>query len=143
MYEPQGAHWRKTMAKQYSETIGNLARLTAALGANAAEIPHLEGIRVRLEKILADAQDSAKQQAALIASKQEATKKLRALVREGTRAATGVQKLLQEHYGLGSEKLAEFGIQPYRGRKTKKQPGQEEPGSPLPPPTAHPTNPNL
>ena len=108
------------MSQQYSETIGNRARLTAALGANAAEIPHLEGIRSRLEKILADAQETAKQQAALTASKQEASKKLRSLAREGLRAATGVQKLLQEHYGLGSEKLAEFGMQPFRGRKTKK-----------------------
>jgi len=132
------------MTKQYSETIGNLARLTAALGANATEIPHLEGIRSRLEKILADAQEAAKQQAALIASKQEATKRLQSLAREGLRAATGVQKLLQEHYGLGSEKLAEFGVQPFRGRKTKKA-NPEQPGTPTPPPpTAHPTtNPNL
>jgi hypothetical protein len=131
------------MTKQYSETIGNLARLTAALGANATEVPHLEGIRSRLEKILADAQEAAKQQAALIASKQEATKKLQSLAREGLRVATGVQKLLQEHYGLGSEKLAEFGVQPFRGRKTKKA-NPEQPGTPtLPPPTVHPTNPNL
>ena len=133
------------MSQQYSETIGSLARLTAALGANATEIPHLEGVRSRLEKILADAQEAAKQQAALIASKQEATKKLKALAREGKRAATGVQKLLQEHYGLGSEKLAEFGMQPFRGRKLKKvepeQPGT--PATPPPPPAVHPSNPNL
>jgi|1185.fasta_scaffold272776_2 hypothetical protein len=131
------------MSKQYSETIGNLARLTAALDANATEIPHLEGVRGRLEKILADAQAAAKEQAALIASKQETTKKLQSLVREGLRAATGVQKLLQEHYGLGSEKLAEFGVQPFRGRKIKKA-EPEQPGTPAsPPPTVHPTNPNL
>ncbi len=127
------------MTKQYSETIGNLARLTAALGANATEIPHLEGIRSRLEKILADAQEAAKQQAALTASKQEATKRLQSLAKEGLRIATGVQKLLQENYGLSSEKLAEFGIQPFRGRKVKKA---EDPGTP-PPPTVHPANPNL
>jgi len=128
------------MTKQYSETIGNLARLTAALGANATEIPHLEGIRSRLEKILADAQEAAKQQAALIASKQEATKRLQSLAREGLRAATGVQKLLQEHYGLGSEKLAEFGVQPFRGRKTKKA-NPEQPGTPPPPPPTPQTTP--
>ncbi|MFL6235258.1 MAG: hypothetical protein ACJ76N_19135 [Thermoanaerobaculia bacterium] len=71
------------MSKQYSETLGNLARLTAALGANATEIPHLEGIRSRLEKILADAQKAAKQQAALTASKQETTERLQALAKEG------------------------------------------------------------
>ena len=127
--------------KTYSGMIGNLARLTAALGANATEIPHLEGIRGRLEKILADAQEAAKQQAALIASKQEASKKLKSLVTEGQRVATGVTKLLKEHYGLKSEKLAEFGLQPFRGRKTKQAP-PEGPGTPTPP-TVHPTNPNL
>ncbi len=126
------------MAKQYSETIGNLARLTAALGANATEIPHLEGIRGRLEKILTDAQEAAKEQAALTASKQEATKRLQSLAKEGLRIAAGVQKLLQENYGLTSEKLAEFGIQPFRGRKIKKA----APETP-PPPVVHPTNPNL
>jgi hypothetical protein len=127
--------------KTYSGMIGNLARLTAALGANATEIPHLEGIRGRLEKILADAQEAAKQQAALIASKQEASKKLKSLVTEGQRVATGVTKLLKEHYGLKSEKLAEFGLQPFRGRKTKQAP-PESPGTPTPP-TVHSTNPNL
>lgn len=131
------------MTKQYSETIGNLARLTAALGANATEIPHLEGIRGRLEKILADAQEAAKQQAALIASKQEATNRLQALTKEGLRLSAGVQKLLQQNYGLSSEKLAEFGIQPFRGRKAKKA-DPEQPGTPAPPPsTSHPTNPSL
>jgi hypothetical protein len=40
------------MSKQYSETIGDLARLTAALGANATELPHLEGVRGRLRRPL-------------------------------------------------------------------------------------------
>lgn len=132
-----------TQDKTYSGVIGSLTRLTAALGANAADLPHLEGVRGRLEKILTEAQEMAKQQAALVASKQEASKKLRSLVSEGQRVATGVTKLLKEHYGLKSEKLAEFGMQPFRGRKTKQAPSGE-PGTPPPPNTAHPTNnPNL
>ena len=126
--------------KTYSGIIGSLARLTAALGANAADLSHLEGVRGRLEKILAEAQEMAKQQAALVASKQDASKKLKTLVNEGRRVATGVTKLLTEHYGLTSEKLAEFGVQPFRGRKAKKDP-TESPGTPTPP-TVHPTNPN-
>jgi hypothetical protein len=130
-----------TQDKTYSGIIGSLARLTAALGANAADLPHLEGVRGRLEKLLAEAQEVAKQQAALVASKQEASKKLKALVGEGRRVATGVTKLLTEHYGLKSEKLAEFGMQPFRGRKAKKAPGAD-PGTPTPP-AVHPTNPSL
>src|ERR1700709_400287 len=112
---------RKTMAidKSYSGVLGNLGRLTTALAANAADLPHLEGIRTRLEKLLADAQDTAKQQAALPARKQEATLRLRTLLTEGKRLSTSTQKALQQNYGPRAEKLAEFGLQPFRGRKVK------------------------
>jgi hypothetical protein len=33
--------------------------------------------------------------------------------------ATGISRLLTENYGLRAEKLTEFGIQPFRGRKIK------------------------
>lgn len=106
------------MAKQtsYSGMMGDLVRLTAALTANAGELPHLEGVRARLEKTIAEAQEVAKQQAALTASKQEASKRLKALLAEGNRMATGINRLLTENYGLRAEKLAEFGLQPFRGR---------------------------
>ena len=118
--------------KTYSGKMGDLARLTASLAANATDLTHLDGIRVRLEKILADAHEVAKQQAALTASKQEATKRLKGLITEGARIATGVDKLLKEHYGLRAEKLAEFGLKPFRGRKVKTAEGTETPT--LPPP---------
>ncbi len=127
--------------KTYSGKMGDLTRLTASLAANATDLTHLDGIRVRLEKILADAQEAAKQQAALTASKQETTKRLKGLITEGTRIATGVDKLLKEHYGLRAEKLAEFGLKPFRGRKVKSTEGTETPT--LPPPAVHPTNSNL
>jgi chromosome segregation ATPase len=99
--------------------LGDLSRLVAALTANAAELPHLEGVRARLEKTVAEAQEMAKQQAALTASKQEASKRLKELLTEGNRMATGVSRLITENYGLRAEKLAEFGLQPFRGRSLK------------------------
>jgi chromosome segregation ATPase len=116
--------------KTYSGTLGDLGRLVAALTANAAELPHLEGVRARLEKTVAEAQEMAKQQAALTASKQETSKRLKELLAEGTRMATGVSRLLTENYGLRAEKLAEFGLQPFRGRKVKSATPEPEP--PLP-----------
>lgn len=130
--------------KTYSGMMGDLGRLTTALAANGTDLTHLDGIRVRLEKILADAQEAAKQQAALTASKQETTKRLKGLITEGRRIATGVDKLLKEHYGLRAEKLAEFGLKPFRGRKVKQPEATEGEGTLKPPPTAvHPTNTNL
>ena len=125
------------MAKEttYAGMLGDLSRLTAALAVNAAEIPHLEGTRTRLEKMLAEAQATVQQQAALTASKQEMSKKLKSQVVESQRAATGVRKLLKEFYGVRSEKLAGFGLQPFRGRKLKAA-TPEAPATT--PPSAHP-----
>ena len=116
--------------KSQSGTLGDLSRLVAALTANAAELPHLEGVRARLEKMVSEAQEVAKQQAALTASKQEASKRLRELLSEGNRMATGVSRLITENYGLRAEKLAEFGLQPFRGRKVKS--ATPEPETPPP-----------
>jgi hypothetical protein len=119
--------------------MGDLAQFTAALAANAPELPHLEGARVRLEKLLGEAQEVAKQQAAFMASKQEFSKRLRTLLVEGQRLAKGLRKLLTENYGVRAEKLAEFGMQPFRGRKVatlRRKAGEAENAEPPAPPTA-------
>ena len=127
----------------FAGRLGDLGRVTAALAANAAELPHLEGVRLKLNVTLADAQDAAKQKAAFTASKQEASKRLRKQVTEGERLANGLRTLLKEHYGIRSEKLAEFNLQPFRGRvvtaKAKPPAPPEEP-TPVPP---VPTDSNL
>ncbi|HEV8581425.1 MAG TPA: hypothetical protein VGX68_20355 [Thermoanaerobaculia bacterium] len=101
--------------------LGQLMRFNAALAANSSELAHLEGMRVRFEKLVSEAQAIAQQQAALAASKQQASKRLQALFAEGVRSATGMERMLLEFYGLRSEKLAEFGLQPFRGRRRSKE----------------------
>jgi hypothetical protein len=133
------------MARETTKSgkLGDLARFTATLAANAPELPHLEGSRVRLDQVVVDAQDAAKQQAAFTAGKQEASKRLTTLVTEGERLASGIRKLLAQNYGIRSEKLVEFGLQPFRGRpfrgrKVKKD-QTEKPEPPATPtaPEAH------
>ncbi len=102
-----------------SGVIGRLGRLDSALAANAADLAHLDGARLRLTKIVGDIKGVAQEQAALTASKQDASKQLQKLLVDGQRLATGMQRFLQEHYGNRSEKLAEFGLQPFRGRKPR------------------------
>ena len=109
----------------YAGILGELVRLNASLAANAAELPHIEGTRVRLDKLVTDAQQVARRQAELRASKQEASKELQALLGAAARVATAIQKLLAEHYGPRSEKLAAFNLQPFRGRR--RQPTPETP----------------
>lgn len=115
----------------YAGKLGGLSRLSTVLAANASEIPHLAGPHSRLDEILKEAVEVAKQQAALTASKQEATRRLQTLLTEGERVAEGIRKFLKQHYGLRSEKLAEYGLQPFRGRTRKVSPVKppEPPGS--------------
>ena len=128
-----------TQERTYAGVMGSIQRLSTAVAANSAELPHLEGARQRLAALLAEAQENAKTQAALKASKQEASKQLRTLVIESQRVANAVRALLKEHYGLRSEKLAEFGLQPFRGRTRKVKPAAPvAPETPVPPPAAPP-----
>jgi hypothetical protein len=130
-----------TRETTYAGMLGDLSRLTAALAANAAELPHLEGTRTRLDTMLAAAQATAQQHAALTASKQDLSKKLKSQLVEGQRAANGIRKLLKEFYGVRSEKLAEFGLQPFRGLKRKTatpEPSTTTPPPSTTPPTVHP-----
>jgi hypothetical protein len=129
----------------YSRVLGGLIRLITALNANAADPAHLDGARLRLAKIATDIEGFTQQETALTASMQEASKQVPKLLVEGRRVASGMTKFLQERNGTRSEKLAELGLQPFRGRKpgTPKTP---EPPPASPPPTAHPpadVNPNL
>jgi hypothetical protein len=87
----------------YSGVMGGLGRLISALNANAADLAHLAGARLRLAKIATDVEGIAQQQAAF---------------------------------------TAEFGLQPFRGRKprTPKSSTPSEPTAPVPtpaPPAAH------
>jgi hypothetical protein len=111
--------------------LGQLMRFSAALAANSTELEHLEGMRLRFASLVSEAQAIAQQQAALAASKQAASKRLATLLAEGVRSATGMERMLLEFYGLRSEKLVEFGLQPFRGRSRSKE-TPEQPGFPQP-----------
>jgi len=110
----------------YTKKLDDLGRLLASLFANAAELPHLEGIRLHLEQIVKATLAADLERTALIAlieSRQDACQRLQRLLGDSERMATAVRKMLTAHYGLGSEKLAEFGVQPFRGRTRRTGPG--------------------
>ena len=81
--------------------------------------------------MLGQAEDLFQSQASFVASKQQASQQLTTLVTECQRLATVLRFSLKQHYGPGSEKLAEFGIQPFRSRTRKP--------TPPPPPPAETT----
>src|SRR6266545_2391930 len=119
-----------------AETRDDLRRLIPALVANAADFPHLEAPRLELVSIVDHLEDLLAQQATMAAAKQEASKKQQELIDKGRQLATFVRAGVKQRYGRRSEKLAEFNIQPFRGRKPAPEPDTpEEPDDPNPPST--------
>ena len=124
----------KKVTKADVAVLGSLQRLHSKLEANSADLAHLEGSRVKLGTVLTRLDELGKQQSAMTASKQAATKEKQSLLIEGKRLGTGLRAMVREHYGPRSEKLAEFDLQPFRGRKVK-VPAAETPGTPATPGT--------
>ncbi len=120
---------------RYADHFKEWEEITVSVAANASELPQLELLRAILERLLQEARDLTQQQAALQASKQESSKRLQTVMREGKKLATVMRGGLKHHYGNRSEKLVEFGLQPFRGRKAKPA---ETPDAPPPQPVENP-----
>ena len=105
--------------ESYNKTMGKWRRRCRAVEANIAEVPQLREPLDRLNAWLARADDLMGQQAALMAAKQEISKELAEVILEGRRVLAYVDNSLRFHYGRSSEKLAEFGQQPFRGIKSR------------------------
>lgn len=112
----------------YSGVLGEWERLLNDLEAHIIELPQLEHTRSKLTNLLGQAHEASRRQGHHITGKQEASLQLQAYINEGQRLATIIRFGLKAQYGPRSEKLAEFGIQPYRGRKRK--PAPTEPTEP-------------
>ena len=126
------------MSTTNEAVVGNLQQLLAKLEANKADLPQLEISMTKLGTVMARVMDVSKQQAALTAGKQAASKELQTLLTEGQRLANVIRALLKEHYGIRSEKLAEFGLQPFRGRVRTAKPPTPAPAKPPETPTSAP-----
>jgi len=116
--------------KTYVGKMGELQRINTAMAANSADLLDLEGTRTKLLGLQVQAQDVFKKQSELRAAKQEVSQQLKTVFAESDRLANVVRKALKAHYGIRSEKLVEFGMQPFRGRKVKAEtPEPQQPAS--------------
>lgn len=105
-----------------SARLEDLRRLNTALTENADDLLAVQGAMTQLDTIVRQAQEAAARQAAFTASRLDATEELQRLLREGSRLATGLRQHVKFHYGISAGKLAEFGMQPFRGRLKKATP---------------------
>lgn len=116
--------------------MGGLQRLSVTMEANKELLPQLEPYRIELSGVVTQVFDIAAQQSAHKVAKQESAKQLRKLLTQGNRLADVVRTAVRAHFGPDAEKVAEFGVQPFRGRKAKAatEPLPAPPPVPITPP---------
>jgi len=110
-----------------------------ALASNSAELPHMDVPRQKVEAVLTELRDLTAQQASLTAAKQEISKRLTELNTDGLRLLTFVDAGVRQQYGNRSEKLVEFGQQPFRSQPRVRLVGPD--GQPVKPPATVPPHP--
>lgn len=120
----------------YAGMMGEWQHLIDTLTENGDELAKLTPNREELKSLLERAQDASKRQTVLTAEKQEITKQLKGFISEGQRLSHILRLSLKAHYGIRSEKLVTFRMQPFRGRKIKE--GEPEVPSATPPSPAAP-----
>ncbi|HET9229121.1 MAG TPA: hypothetical protein VFR31_20755 [Thermoanaerobaculia bacterium] len=119
------------MPKTQAECLTTWQHRLRAMNENEEALLHLETRRDKLQGVCDAANIAVRDQAAARAAKQDASRRLEELLDEGRKVDLFLVAGLREHYGKESEKLAEFLIQPYRGRRAKKE--DEAPAPPPPP----------
>ena len=125
------------MAKipEYLNTLNGWAKVLAAVFAHAAELPYLAEPSARLEALLLQANSLSIEYSALTANKQDIGKKLQQALQEGDALAAFLRNGARERFGIRSELLVQFGLQPFRGRSRTVPPPTEPDPEPPPPPT--------
>src|SRR5689334_11534010 len=103
--------------RRYMNRINGWAQVIAGVTANTGEAAPLEPGMAQLQKLHKEAGELSAQQASLTAAKQECTKKLKRVLREGDALADFLRTGARAQFGPESEKMVEFGMQPFRGRK--------------------------
>jgi predicted secreted acid phosphatase len=105
------------------------------------ELKHLEVSNGKLQNLAVEGRGLVLEQAALDARKQEVTKRLKQMLREGDTLTDFLRTGIRQHYGYQSETLVEFGIQPLRPEnRLKKSRKSRKPTEPPAPATAAPTD---
>lgn len=129
------------------ELMSEMRHTLNAVNANQADLAFLADQTVELTTVLEGAEDARKRQDHFKAQVQQATRDLEAFLKQGQELLTRIRNGIRTRYGLKSEKLAEFGMQPRRPPQRKKPEEQrkkkeEKPPEPAPPTQTASTNPS-
>ncbi|MFL6203234.1 MAG: hypothetical protein ACJ76J_29045 [Thermoanaerobaculia bacterium] len=118
---------------QYMNTVNGWDKMDVAVTANAAQVPELEVNLAKLRERAQRARALFAQQAALTAAKQEVTKELKQVILEGNSLVKFLREGVRAYLGKRSEKLIEFGVQPFRGLNRTAAAKRRETGTSTPP----------
>jgi hypothetical protein len=99
----------------YMHRVNGWAQVVAGVLANETQVPQLVTGLPRLELLINLMRSLSVQFSVLRASKQELAQQIKAVLREGDALADFLKTGARAHYGSDSEKLIEFGVQPFRG----------------------------
>ena len=112
------------MAKPLT-TIGDVLeegeRMLGALTVNAADLTDLQPYRSKLDALVENLQELMTRQGTLTSEKQDVSKDLRGALDQCAKLIVFLRNGVKEHYGTRSEKLKQFGVQPFRSRKPAPQ----------------------
>ena len=119
----------------YMNAVTGWDQMATAVTANNDQVAHLEVSLPQLRERSQRARSLYAQYAAMKAAKQEVWKELQQVLEEGDASMRYLKEGVRAHYGKRSEKLVEFGVQPFRGIKRKSAKNSTAPAvSPAPVP---------
>ena len=115
--------------QRYTLVQHKMERRSQSLAANIEETPHLKMPLTKLDALLARLKDLTVEQARLTAARQEVSKQIAEIMDEAKGLMAFVDLGVKEHYGSRSEKLVEYGLQPFRSKPRIRRVGPD--GKPL------------
>jgi hypothetical protein len=105
----------------YADHLSLWQHRLRAMAQNPDDFKDQEGRREKLQSLMDQANAVTHEQSAATAAKQDASRRLDALMAEGRKLAAFLNACVREQYGNNNEKLAEFKLQPFRGRRSKSE----------------------
>jgi hypothetical protein len=115
--------------QRYSVVLQKLEFRSKALAANIEETPELVMPLATLDGFLALLRELTTEQARLTAARQEVSQRIAELMDKAQKLMTYVDLGVKHHYGNSSEKLVEYGLQPFRRKPRIRRVGPD--GKPL------------
>ncbi len=114
----------------FADVMREWEKLIVGVLANLPDLQGLETYRAQLEAEITGAKEANTRQATFNAQAQQATRDLEGFLTRGNDLAVRLRSGIRSRYGNRSEKLTEFGLQPFRKSKKKEKPEGEEKAAP-------------